>query len=144
MKVFFYLYNCRMKRIKLLFVFIIGMMVLPTYSQVIDSTKTIESRLLELEKNTEILQSNLTKCHNQWGYGAGVTGAGIGFSGIGTWLLIETNTNPTQKDPTVGYAMIAGGGLLQLIGTIVMLDSHKYIGKAGLSLSNGGIKYTFK
>lgn len=133
-----------MKKIKLLFVFVIGMMALPTYSQVIDSTKTIESRLLELEKNTEILQSNLNKCHNQWGYGAGVTITGFGFSGIGTWLLIESDKYSTSNDQTVGYAMIAGGGLISLIGTIVMLDSHKYIGKAGLSLSNGGIKYTFK
>lgn len=135
-----------MKKIKLLFVFVIGMIALQSKAQIdtLNKFKSIETRLLELEKNTEILQSNLTKCHKQWSFGIGVTSAGLGFSGIGTWLIIETTTNPTQKDPTVGYAMIAGGGILQIIGTLVMLDSHKYIGKAGLSLSNGGIKYTFK
>jgi len=135
-----------MKKIKLLFVFVIGMMALQSKGQVdtLNKSKSIETRLLELEKNTEILQSNLKKCDAQWSYGVGVNITGLAFSGIGTWLLIETNTNPTQKDPTVGYAMIAGGGIISLIGTIVMLDSHKYIGKAGLSLTNGGIKYTFK
>ena len=133
-----------MKKINFIFVFVIGMIALQSYGQVIDSTKTIESRLSELETNTQILQSNLAKCHKQWIHGGGLNIAGVGFMGIGTWLLIETTTNPIQKDPTVGYAMIGCGGLLSIIGTIVMLDSHKYIGKSGISISNGGIKYTFK
>lgn len=131
---------------KTIIIAIVALLGLSSHAQIKDSVnyKSVEQRLSELETSTTILQTNLTKCHNQWGTGIGVTGAGVGFSGIGTWLLIETNSNPTRKDPTVGYAMIAGGSIIQLIGVLVMLDSHKYIGKAGLSLSNGGIKYTFK
>ena len=138
-----------MKKIKLALIFIIGLLTFQSFSQTTDSLMTnefklIKQKILALETNSEIVQSNLSKCHKQWSVGLGLNIVGYGFSGIGTWLLIETNTNPTQKDPTVGYAMMAGGGLLSLIGTIVIMDSHKYIGKAGLSISKGGIVYVFK
>jgi len=129
-----------MKKVKLMLVFIFTMNILQ--SQVKDSLT--ELRLTQLETNTKILQSNLAKCHKQWIHGGGLNIAGVGFMGIGTWLLVETTTNPIRKDPTVGYCMIGAGGILSLIGTIVMLDSHKYIGNSGLSIQNGGIVYKFK
>lgn len=129
-----------MKKVKLMLVFMFVMNIL--HSQVRDSIN--ELRLTQLETNTQILQTNLDKCHKQWIHGGGLNIAGLGFMGIGSWLLIETSTNPTQKNPTVGYAMIGVGAILSTIGTIVMLDSHKYIGKSGLSIQNSGIVYKFK
>ena len=138
-----------MKKIHLILTLVIGLLSIQSFSQTSDSLitnelKLIKQKILALETNSEIVQSNLNKCHKQWSLGLGVNVAGLAAAGIGTWLLIETTTNPTQKDPTVGYAMITGGGLLYLIGTFVMLDSHKYIGQAGLSVSKGGIVYIFK
>lgn len=138
-----------MKKIKLALLLTIGLLSFQSFGQTPDSLitneiKLIKQKILALETNTEILQSNLNKCHKQWSLGLGINAAGLGFSGVGTWLLIETSTNPTRKDPTVGYAMIASGGVLSLIGTLVMLESHRYIGEAGLSFSKGGIVYTFK
>ena len=134
-----------MKRIKLLFVFVIGMMALQYYGQTIDSLnkfKSIESRLLEVETNTSILQSNLSKCHKQWVDGLGVCVFGVGASVIGGYMSINANYNGDKSN--VGLIITGVGGLTSLIGTIVMLDSHKYIGKSGLGLSKGGITYTFK
>lgn len=137
-----------MKKLKLALVIAIGLLSIQSFSQNSDSLitnefKLIKQKILALETNSEIIQSNLNKCHKQWSLGLGVNVTGLAAAGIGTWTLIETTTNPTQKD-TVSYAMIASGGLLYLIGTFIMLDSHKYIGQAGLSVSKGGIVYTFK
>lgn len=120
-------------------VFIFTMNILQ--SQVKDSLT--ELRLTQLETNTQILQSNLAKCHKQWIHGGGLNVAGLGFMGIGTYVLL-TDKGSASNPNIVGYAMIGSGGILSLIGTIVMLDSHKYIGKSGLSIQNSGIVYKFK
>lgn len=64
-------------------------------------------------------------------------------------ILIISDANNSaisNKNSVAGLAITGVGGLLSLIGTIIMLDSHKHldIGRTGVSISPTGIIYKFK
>lgn len=99
---------------------------------------TINLRLNRLEQNNEVIKTNLTKCHKQWTTGLGVVGSGFIVSGFGTLISATNGSNP--KD---GAYIIGAGGLISLIGSIIMIDSHKYIGRTGLNIEVGKITYKF-
>lgn len=101
--------------------------------------KSIEKKILELETNTELAQFNLYKCHKQWNDGLGVCIFGLGATTLGTIMITEGEINNE-----VSITTTCVGGLATLIGSIIMIDSHKYIGKAGLKLNQNGIVYVFK
>ncbi len=102
----------------------------------------INMRLKTLELNNEIIQTNLKKCHKQWQNGLEVTGFGLGASIVGSYMVF--NSNNIGDASKVGQIFIGLGGLTSFIGTIIMLDSHRYIGKAGLSFNSNGLVYKFK
>jgi len=103
---------------------------------------TINMRLKKVELNNEIIQSNLKKCHNQWRDGLGITVFGLGTSIIGSYMSL--NADNIGDKSNVGIIIVGVGGITSLIGTIIMLDSHKYIGKAGLNIEANGLVYRFK
>jgi len=102
---------------------------------------TISMRLKKIELNNEVIKSNLKKCHNQWKDGLGVTIFGFGTSIIGSYMSL--NANNIGDKSNVGIIITSIGGITSLIGTIVMLDSHKYIGRAGLNIESNGLVYRF-
>ena len=108
---------------------------------------TINLRLNRLESNNDLIKTNLTKCHKQWTTGLGVVGSGFIVSGFG---ILISSTNGVYKssynsvsNPKDGAYIIGAGGLISLIGSIIMIDSHKYIGRTGLNIQPGKITYTF-
>lgn len=103
-----------------------------------DTVYVFKRTLEEMNTDVYIMRENLKRCHTQYTNGLGITVGGILVSGIGISVLIEkNNTTPVA-------VMCVVGGLLTIIGQIVMIDSHKYINKAGLGISNNGIVYKFK
>jgi nucleoside recognition membrane protein YjiH len=98
----------------------------------------LETQILQMKNNTEAIQMNLEKCHKLWSTGLIMNFAGIAISAGG---LASINTSNIQSSD---FGLPIAGGVMSLIGTIVMINAHKYIGKAGLGLSANGIRYRFK
>ncbi len=99
----------------------------------------------EVNANMQIMQLNLIKCHKQWNIGLTATVFGMGSVVIGGIITISDNIDPSHdKSNKTGLIFSGVGGLIMLVGEVIMLDSHKYINKAGLGLSNKGLVYRFK
>ena len=111
------------------------------------SDTSINIRLKQLETNVYQINVNLLKCHNQWNTGLKVVIGGVAASGLGTVLIISDANNPaiSNKNSVAGLTIAGVGGLMTLVGTIIMLDSHKHldIGRTGVSISPNGIIYKF-
>lgn len=119
------------------------------------SDTTISIHLKQIEANVNHINTNLIKCHEQWRDGLGITVFGIGVSTLGVVIINQNYNNYTsgshnikpsnyKNNENVGLIITGVGGLTSLIGTIIMLDSHKYIGKAGLGINGNAITYRFK
>lgn len=106
--------------------------------------KQIETKLSELDKNTQILQSNLDKCHKQWVRGGSLCVFGVVTTGVASGLYIQGIQDKSTETIATSKLFLGIGGLFTLVGSVIMIDSHKWIGKSGLSVSNGGIVYKFK
>jgi hypothetical protein len=87
----------------------------------------------------------LRKNHNEWKAGTlcQVFGTFIAASGV---FLIQTAEVKSTSDQGTQFTIV--GGLLALVGQIIVLDSHKWINRAGAGVSlneNGiGVLYRFK
>lgn len=115
---------------------------------------SINSRIKVIENQTLTMQNNLNKCHKQWVDGLGINIFGLGVSALGVVIVNQNynnysansgNIKPSnyKNNENVGLIITGVGGLAMLVGTIIMIDSHKYIGKAGLGIDNNGIVYKF-
>lgn len=94
---------------------------------------TIIKRLDILEMRASYISANLIKCHNQFKTGSSLFFGGIVVSGL--WLGLASNNNGRL------YGSLAGSGV-SLIGGIIMIASHRYIGKAGgLEINQNGIVF---
>ena len=87
----------------------------------------------------------LRKNHNEWKSGVICQVFGTGVAAAGAALISTTEVNSTSD---LGTQIGIAGGLLALVGQIIVLDSHKWIGRAGAGVSlnqNGiGVLYRFK
>lgn len=92
-----------------------------SYSQDLDSLK---QKILAMELNQEHIQLNLTKSHKEFGYGAIVTLAGAIMSAV---YVHGRSQDAGYEKPVLLYA----GAGVSLVGACIMVDSHKYIGRAG-------------
>jgi hypothetical protein len=95
----------------------------------------LRKELIQMKNEQTEVKLNLYKCHKQFRVGVGMVGAGIGLGLLGSaMVLIGDRTS-------VPIAIIGGvfGTSLGLAGSITMIDSHKFIGRASLS----GIKVEF-
>lgn len=110
------------------------------------SDTSINIRVKQLETNVTQINTNLFKCHKQWGNGLKVVIGGVAVSGLGFAIVNQSLNNTTNKDGSAGLIVMGAGGLMTLVGTIIMLDSHKHldIGRTGLNISPNGIIYRFK
>ncbi len=82
----------------------------------------------------------LYKSHKEFRIGSELIIGGVIISSVGTYMgVFETNDN-------IKYSIIGTGGLLTAIGAIIIADSHKWIGRAGIGFDKDGIgiKYKFK
>ena len=91
----------------------------------------LRNELIKMKDEQTEVKLNLYKCHKEFKVGVGLAGAGIGLGILGTALL---------SDPSApGKEIAIIGSVLSLAGSIVIIDSHKFIAKASLS----GIKVEF-
>ncbi len=100
----------------------------------IDST---EIKIAQLKSGIIYMRDNLKKCHSEFSTGMSISFAGM-FVGIAS-VAITTDKEKDLRD----ILLIAGGGLT-IIGSVIMWDSHKYIGRAGnFRFSSNSISLAF-
>ena len=105
----------------------------PEMVKMTDSEKfeVLRRELIQMKNDQTDVKLNLYKCHQEFKVGLGMVGAGLGFGILGY-------AQASSGSPS-GVPIAIIGGVLSLAGSIVILDSHKFIAKASLT----GIKIEF-
>ena len=105
----------------------------PEMVKMTDSEKfeVLRRELIQMKNDQTDVKLNLYKCHQEFKVGLGMVGAGLGFGILGY-------AQASSGSPS-GVPIAIIGGVLSLAGSIVILDSHKFIAKASLT----GIKVEF-
>ena len=105
----------------------------PEMVKMTDSEKfeVLRRELIQMKNDQTDVKLNLYKCHQEFKVGLGMVGAGLGLGILG---YAQASSGSPSGAP---IAII--GGVLSLAGSIVILDSHKFIAKASLT----GIKVEF-
>lgn len=96
------------------------------------STDSLASRIRNVEAEQQRMKDELWRSHEKFRLGALITGVGLLFCGYEavTWEDSgDLNTAGNQRTPTFAYI---GAGLM-LVGGVIMVDSHRHIGLAGVS-----------
>ena len=99
-----------------------------------------QTKLDSIKMEVQQMQFNLSKCHKQYNTGTAFIITGSASSAFGAF--VSNSIDPTVRNTGGGF--IIAGGLMLLTGLIIQINSHNYIGKAGLSLSSNGVIYRFK
>lgn len=99
----------------------------------IDSLKT---EITKTQNELIYVQANLSKFQKQYRTGTIITFVGGAVATGGLITTINTETTNYQ------YLLVIGG-IISTIGFIMQIDSHKWIGKAGIGITENGltIKY---
>ena len=102
-------------------------------------------RIRRLEMASIYMRDNLIRAHNQYSNGLGILGLGAAIATIGVVInpeiTVHTDGSET-KDYTLKNIITGVGCIGMLVGSIMMIDSHKYIGKAGRwTYTGNGIVY---
>lgn len=106
------------------------------FSGIINTKSTHDSVLVSNE--LKYMKNCFRKCHNEYVVGASTVLCGVLISLSGAYM-----TSSGKGDSTF---IISFGGAITMAGGIVMFDSHKWIGRAGIGITGNGIsvKYIFK
>lgn len=94
-------------------------------------------RVIALETQQVAIQDNLARAHKQYSTGTMIQAAGIVLTVAGGLIFSHRLLNNNYYDPKTGerihgtpYIMYAGV-VMTTAGTIIQVDSHKWIGRAG-------------
>lgn len=80
----------------------------------------------DLQAGQYKIELNLQKANEQYSSGTLLLGIGVATSVIGAMLHTQSD------DPgPAGTSLMIGGGATALVGGIIQIDSHKWIGRAG-------------
>ena len=81
------------------------------------------------------LRKCLSASHSEYKTGSTLLISGIALSGLGIYL----STKNTNALPVVYI-----GSAICVLGEIFMIDSHKWIGRAGIGVGGNGVLITYK
>lgn len=102
--------------------------------EVLNSKVTMFSmglHITEMHGQIDNIQLHLTNSHKEYQKGTAVFVIGTLLSLGGIGMLASRTETSTNSVTSVGYISIGVGGLMQLIGGIFWIDSHRHIGYAG-------------
>lgn len=125
---------------------LIILVLLPSlsFSQVQDSTTVkIINQLNVQAESINRMSLYLDYCDGRYRTGSIMAISGVGITGAG--LLINSLGNGEGNSNSNAPIIVSGiGGLLTLIGGILIVDSHKWIGRAGrVKVDKNSISYKF-
>jgi hypothetical protein len=107
-----------------------------SFSQQADTNQTVTTE--QLKQAMIHMRTNLDKSDKQFKRGVQILIAGIAIS---TWSTFVASNDNSWRQRSTPYWMGLGAAAI-IAGTVVMIDSHKFIGRAGRwEFSPGTIKY---
>lgn len=102
----------------ILLVLILILISANSFGQDLDSLK---AKILKMDVAVNNIHFNMQKSHNEFRAGTLIMAVGAIVTGI--W--IAGNDNPGLNEPGIMYTGIS----ISAIGTVLMIDSHKWIGR---------------
>lgn len=96
---------------------------------------SLASRIQALEVENERIKGELWRSHEKFRLGAIVTGVGLGLVGFEALTYEDAGDLETEGNNRTPVFALIGGGLM-LVGSIIMVDSHRHIGLAGRTKKN--------
>ena len=97
-----------------------------SYSQNYDS---LRQAITELTRDQEHIKLNLERSHNQFSKGTLIGIIGLGTALVGSVLYYRSTD--TSGD-NVAFGIMGVGGVAASVGLVIQIDSHKWIGRAGV------------
>jgi hypothetical protein len=106
---------------------------------VVEERKQILDSVM-MSQEIDYMKTCFTNYHKAYNQGAAVSVIGLTLATTSGILL--ANKTETKLE----YAMLGLGGVTSAVGMIIIIDSHKWMGRAGLGITgNGvGVRYIFK
>ena len=83
------------------------------------------------DEDLQYMKDCFRRCHKEYSSGVVFTILGVLAMGGGLYYSGNPLSNSNNQSNTAGY-LIAAGALSSLIGSMIIMDSHKWIGRAGL------------
>lgn len=93
------------------------------------SLDSLSSRILALEVENERIKGELWRSHEKFRLGAIIAGTGLALAGFEA-ITYESDVDGDNIDVRTPIFAYIGGGLM-LLGSVIMVDSHRHIGLAG-------------
>ena len=103
-----------------------------------DTIKTVS-----LTSEIILIKNDLVQAHKEYQIGTGFIISGTSLIGIGS-LIEYIRSTSTSSGTNPGIYLIGIGGLSNVIGYLIQIDSHKWIGRAGIGLGGNGIILKYK
>lgn len=91
-------------------------------SAVIDNLDELYRAQKAANQRLETIELNLQKCHHQYTSGLCTSLVGVVFAGAAVPMFWASDG--------LGIATLAASGILTTVGAVIMIDSHKFIGRA--------------
>lgn len=90
---------------------------------------SLKQKILKMDAAINTIHLNLTKSHKQFKTGTLIMIAGAAMSLVGVQIISKEagDSNNNYDKPHLLY----GGLALTTVGTIIQIDSHKWIGRGG-------------
>ena len=95
-----------------------------SFAQSPSSLDSLKAEILQLRKEVSTIQVNLATSEKK--FKRGILVATIGYS-----VTITGGLMLGRKQDDLGKALLVAGGATGVVGTILMVDSFKYLGRAG-------------
>lgn len=104
--------------------------------QTLASMPVLPTKEVKISDELLNMRTDFTNCHKEFKTGLFFIGGGIFITALGT-------TNLFSYGGSSPITII--GGLVSLTGIIIITDSHKWIGRAGIGIGGNGVvvKYVF-
>ena len=93
-------------------------------AQSTQSIDSLKSEILKMKEDISVIQVNLAKSEKK--FKRGILVATIGYS-----VTITGGLMLGRKQDELGKVLLVAGGATGVVGTVLMVDSFKYLGIAG-------------
>lgn len=107
--------------------FLVALLLLPLLAKAQQSPATeeeLKKQILELNERMDQVQLNLVTSEKK--FKRGILVATIGYS-----LTITGGLMLGRSNDQLGQVLLVAGGATGAVGTVLMIDSFKYLGRAG-------------
>lgn len=112
--------------------FLVALLLLPLLAKGQQSPATeeeLKKQILELNERMDQVQLNLVTSEKK--FKRGILVATIGYS-----LTITGGLMLGRSNDQLGQVLLVAGGATGTVGTVLMIDSFKYLGRAGKKRAN--------